>query len=75
MTKVLVYSMNYYIKYEQKVIFMYEEIAWNNFCKTGNLESFLEYKKIKELNSRSIEMIKDEGIIIDELNKSKRDSN
>ena len=54
---------------------MYEEIAWNNFCKTGSLESFLEYKKIKELNSRSIEMIKDEGIIIDELNKSKRDSN
>lgn len=23
---------------------MYEKIAWNNFCKTGNLESFVEYK-------------------------------
>ena len=54
---------------------MYEEIAWNNFCKTGNLESFLEYKKINELNSRNIEMVKNEGIIVDELNKSKRDSN
>lgn len=30
---------------------MYEKIAWNNFYKTGDLESFLEYKKIKELNS------------------------
>lgn len=48
---------------------MYEEIAWNNFCKTGSLESFLEYKKISDLKS------KNEGIIIDELNKSKRDSN
>lgn len=54
---------------------MYEEIAWNNFCKTGNLESFLEYKKINELNNRNMEFIENEGIIIDELNKSKRDSN
>lgn len=54
---------------------MYEEIAWENFCKTGSLESFLEYKKINELNNRSIEMVENEGIIINELNKSKRDSN
>lgn len=54
---------------------MYEEIAWNNFCKTGSLESFLEYKKINELNNRNMEFIENEGIIIDELNKSKRDSN
>lgn len=54
---------------------MYEEIAWNNFCKTGSLESFLEYKKINELNNRNMEFIENEGIIIDELNKSKRNSN
>ena len=54
---------------------MYEEIAWNNFCKTGSLESFLEYKKINELNNINMEFIENEGIIIDELKKSKRDSN
>lgn len=54
---------------------MYEDLAWNNFCKTGDLESFLEYKRINELNIKNIEMLKNEGIIFDELNKSKRDSN
>ena len=29
---------------------MYKNIAWNNFCKTGNLESFMEYKKLEELS-------------------------
>jgi hypothetical protein len=28
-----------------------ENIAWNNFCKTGSIESFLEYKKIIELKN------------------------
>ena len=28
---------------------MYEDLAWKSFIKTGNLESFLEYKKIKEI--------------------------
>ena len=54
---------------------MYEEIAWENFCRTGNLESFLEYKKINELNNINIEIVENEGIIIDELNQSKRNSN
>lgn len=54
---------------------MYEDLAWNNFCKTGNLESFLEYKKINEINNKNIEELKNEGIILDELNKSKRNSN
>lgn len=31
---------------------MYENIAWNNFLKTGNIESFLEYKKIIDLKNR-----------------------
>lgn len=50
---------------------MYEKIAWNNFCKTGNLESFLEYKKIMQINADRLE---NEEIILDELNKSKGDS-
>ncbi len=32
---------------------MYEELAWENFLKTGDIESFLEYKKIKELSKSS----------------------
>ncbi len=31
---------------------MYEKLAWNNFCNTGNLESFLEYKKIKGIKNK-----------------------
>ena len=33
---------------------MYEDLAWNNFCKTGNIESFLEYKKLSEMNNKDI---------------------
>lgn len=29
---------------------MYENLAWNNFIKTGDIESFLEYKRINEVN-------------------------
>lgn len=32
---------------------MYEEVAWNNFLKTGSIESFLEYKKIVDLKNSS----------------------
>lgn len=28
---------------------MYEDLAWENFCKTGNLESYIEYKKYVKL--------------------------
>lgn len=31
---------------------MYENIAWNNFLKTGNIESFLEYKRIIDLKNQ-----------------------
>lgn len=31
---------------------MYEKIAWNNFVRTGNIESFLEYKRIVDLKSK-----------------------
>ena len=54
---------------------MYEDLAWNNFCKTGNIESFLEYKKLSEINNKDIEILENEGIILDELDKSKGNSN
>lgn len=31
---------------------MYEKIAWNNFLKTGNIESFLEYRRILDLKNK-----------------------
>lgn len=44
---------------------MYEKIAWNNFCKTGSVESYLEYKNIcANLGEKT-----------SEANKSKGDSN
>ena len=30
---------------------MYENIAWNNFLKTGSIESFLEYKRIIDVKN------------------------
>lgn len=48
---------------------MYEQLAWNNFYKTGNIESFIEYKKINEVKQEN------EGKSFDGLNKSKRNNN
>lgn len=53
---------------------MYEKLAWENFCKTGDLESFLEYKKIKEINSNIQCQDGMKGEDISEFNKSQRDS-
>ena len=38
---------------------MYEDLAWKNFCKTGNIESFLEYKKIQELKNLNQDLKRD----------------
>lgn len=59
---------------------MYEKIAWNNFCKTGNIESFMEYRKLINLNSNDeildeIENVENIGDILSGFNKSQRDSN
>lgn len=51
---------------------MYEKIAWENFLKTGDIESFLEYRKLMDLNSRSNENI---GEKLYETDKSKRNCN
>ncbi len=51
---------------------MYEKLAWNSFCKTGDIESFLEYKKLSEAGY-SYENVK--GEFLSESNKSKGNSN
>ena len=59
---------------------MYEKIAWNNFCKTGNIESFLEYRKLMGLNANDeildkIENIENIGDILSGFDKSEGDNN
>ncbi len=54
---------------------MYEKIAWENFCKTGDIESFLEYKKILKLNDEMQNLFEKKGDGISELDKSEGDSN
>ena len=62
---------------------MYEKLAWNNFLKTGNVESFLEYKRLVEVNNNlslnqmknTNEIIKQNvGELLNEIDKSKGDS-
>lgn len=52
---------------------MYEKIAWNNFIKTGDVQSFLEYRRLVEMNQCSL---KDEGVqLVDETYQNKGDCN
>lgn len=60
----------------------FENIAWNNFCKTGDIQSFLEYRKIGNIynNMNIVNQNKNEQIMqnlevmINEVNKSQGDS-
>ncbi len=53
---------------------MYEDFAWKQFLVTGNVETFIEYKKILELhNSNSI--YEKKGDILNEASKGEGDSN
>jgi hypothetical protein len=54
---------------------MYEKIAWQTFCKTGSLESFLEYKKIVELSSDSENLTQMKGEFLSEFGKIEGNSN
>lgn len=52
---------------------MYENIAWENFKKTGNIESFLEYKEILKTKEEMEYNFNIEGIQ-NESNKTYGDS-
>lgn len=51
---------------------MYKNFAWNQFVKTGNIETFMEYKKIEAINN---EINEKKGEIVDETYQSERNSN
>lgn len=50
---------------------MYENLAWNNFLKTGDIESFIEYKKLMEMNGY---IVNNKGVQFDETNQGKGNS-
>lgn len=52
---------------------MYKNIAWNNFCKTGNIESFVEYRKLEEITKNI--RLEDLGETLNEVNKGEGNSN
>ncbi len=54
---------------------MYEKIAWNNFIKTGNIESFLEYKRLSNMQIINNSINENIGALLNEINKDKGDSN
>lgn len=52
---------------------MYENFAWEQFLITGNLETFIEYRKIMQLNENNIYEKRDG--VINEAYQGKGDSN
>ncbi|MEG2348323.1 MAG: hypothetical protein RSB67_01570 [Clostridia bacterium] len=55
---------------------MYEQIAWNNFLKTGNIDLYIEYKKFLDIeNIKNKNEIQNIGENYCEFNQNKGDSN
>ena len=57
----------------------FKNIAWNNFCKTGDIQSFLEYKKLgnflpQEYNNTQ-QIMQNLEVMINEIDKGEGDSN
>lgn len=50
---------------------MYEKLAWNHFCNTGDIESFLEYRRLLKLNEEMENVSQDVGEFLSEIDKSK----
>lgn len=46
---------------------MIEKLAWNTFKQTGNINSYLEFKEVKNIEENM-------KVIVDETNKSKWDN-
>ncbi len=54
---------------------MYEKLAWNNFYKTGDLKSFIEYRKICELNDEFKVLDENIGEFSNEFDQGEWNSN
>lgn len=62
---------------------MYEKLAWNNFYKTGSIESYLEYRRLLEVNDNLSEnnmqninsnIRQNVGELLNEIDKGKGNS-
>lgn len=58
----------------------FEELAWNNFYKTGDIQSYLEYRKFNMNHFKNFtpqnnneQIIQNLGVMINEINKSQGD--
>lgn len=62
--------MNYKILFikERDDLNMLKNIAWNTFKQTGDINSYLEFREVKNIEENM-------KVILDETNKSKWDNN
>lgn len=62
--------MNYQILFikERDDLNMLKNIAWNTFKQTGDINSYLEFREVKNIEENM-------KVILDETNKSKWDNN
>ncbi len=62
--------MNYEILFikERDDLNMLKNIAWNTFKQTGDINSYLEFREVKNIEENM-------KVILDETNKSKWDNN
>lgn len=52
---------------------MYEKIAWETFLKTGNIDSYLEYKKFMSLDG-NIDVQSNEGDFLNGISQNQGNS-
>ena len=56
----------------------FKKLAWNNFCKTGDIQSFLEYRKLNDSLSQEYntqQIMQNLEVMINEIDKGEGDSN
>lgn len=57
----------------------FKNLAWNNFCKTGDIQSFLEYRKLNEFteveSNNTQQLMQNLEVMINEIDKGEGNSN
>ena len=57
----------------------FKNLAWNNFYKTGDIQSFLEYKKLNNIDgfetNNTQQIMQNLEVMINEIDKGEGNSN
>ena len=57
----------------------FKNLAWNNFYKTGDIQSFLEYRKLNEFieveSNNTQQLMQNLEVMINEIDKGEGNSN